>query len=132
MSARSVKAKQALTRFGELAWFSLPVEVNPVFGYPQVSYMGWRYQLPREGVAQLIEDVVRELQTQVEWTLDRTRRNWVLLPSRILIEAQGLEDPAFANVVHSINVHDQEFCSAALTDLELIIQRLQAVPIPEG
>ncbi|MPY50288.1 hypothetical protein [Streptomyces acidicola] len=123
---------QVLSRFGELAWFSLPAETHPVYGYPQVPYMGWRYASPREGVAQLIEHSVSELQTQVEWTLDRTKRNWLLLPSRILSEAQGLDNPGFADVVHSINVHDQNFCFKALSDLELIIQSLQEVSIPEG
>lgn len=74
---------------------------------------------------------MREVHTQVHWALDRTRRNWVLLPSRILTEAHGLEDPAFSNVVHSINTRDQEFCFKALADLELIIQHLQEFPISE-
>lgn len=123
---------QALSRFGELAWFSLPVEINPYYGYPQVPRLGWRYKSPQVNVGQFIEEVVKEVHTQVDWTLDRTRRNWVLLPSRILSEAHGLEDPAFSNVVHSINTCDQEFCLKALADLELITQHLQEVPIPEG
>ncbi|WP_030989636.1 hypothetical protein [Streptomyces sp. NRRL WC-3744] len=84
---------QALNRFGELAWFKLP--------------------------------------TQVEWMLDRTRRNWILLPGRLRNEAQGLEDPAFSDVVHSINTQDQEFCLKALSDLDLIVRHLQQIPIPE-
>lgn len=94
--------------------------------------MGWRYASPRERVAQLIEETVRALPTQVEWTLDRTRRNWLLLPTRLLNEAQGLHNPAFAEVVHSVNVQDQEFCFRALSDFELIIESLRQVPIPEG
>jgi hypothetical protein len=122
---------RALSRFGELAWFSLTAETHPVYGYSQVPYMGWRYASPREGVAQLVEEAIKELPTQVEWTLDRSRRNWLLLPSRILSEAQGLENPAFADAVHSINIHDQEFCFRALADIELIIQCLQETSTPE-
>lgn len=125
MSTRSTQSRQALSRFGELAWFSLTLDSHPVYGYLQVPYMGWRYANPREEVAQLIEDVVKTSPTQVEWTLDRTRRNWLLLPTRILHDAQGLENPAFADAVHSVSVEDQEFCSRALSDFELIIQRLQ-------
>ncbi|MGN9756186.1 hypothetical protein [Streptomyces sp. SD31] len=132
MSTRSSQAKRALSRFGELAWFSLPVETNPYYGYPQVPYLGWRYKSPQENVAELVEEAVREVRTQVDWTLDRTRRNWILLPSRILSEAHGLEDPEFSNVVHSINTQDQEFCFKALADLELIIRHLQDFPILEG
>ncbi|MFF4573342.1 hypothetical protein [Streptomyces sp. NPDC001410] len=125
---------RALSRFGELAWFKSPVKYNPVHGYHQVPYMGWRwrYTSPNEDIAQLIENTVEGLSTHVEWTLDRTRRNWLLLPSRILREAQGLEDPAFSNVVHSITVQDQEFCLKALSDLDLIILRLEQIPIPKS
>ncbi|MFE9020120.1 hypothetical protein ACFYNL_16365 [Streptomyces sp. NPDC007808] len=132
MSTRSVQAKRALSRFGELAWFSLAVEVNPCYGYLQVPRLGWRYESPQENVGSLMEEVVKEVHTQVDWTLDRTRRNWVLLPSRILREAHGLEDPEFSNVVHSINTRDREFCLRALADLELIIRHLQEFPIAEG
>ncbi|MER5224779.1 hypothetical protein [Streptomyces flaveus] len=131
MSTRGEQAMQALSKFGELAWFALPVENNPTYGCPQMPYMGWRYTSPREGVAELIEDAVRALPTQVDWALDRTRKNWVLVPTRPLCDAQGLANPAFSDVVHSINTRDQEFCLKALTDFKLIIQRLQQVPIPE-
>ncbi|MGW3353919.1 hypothetical protein ACWDFL_00680 [Streptomyces bungoensis] len=96
-----------------------------------MPYLGWRYTFPREGIAQYIEDAVRGVPTQVQWELDRRRANWILLPSRILHEAEGLDNPAFADTVHSINVYDQEFCLKALSDLERIIARLQQLPIPE-
>ncbi len=94
--------------------------------------MGWRYAFPEEGVAQLIEAAVRALPTQIDWEIDRTRRNWVLVPTRVLREAQGLADPSFRDVVHSINVQDQEFCLKALSDFDLIIQHLLQVHISEG
>jgi hypothetical protein len=131
MSTRGEQAMQVLSRFGELAWFKLPTEINPTYGYPQVPYVGWRYTRPQEGVAQLIETAVAALPTQVDWTLDRSRKNWVLIPTRILREAQGLANPAFRDVVHSVNTRDHEFCLSALSDFELIIQRLQQLPIPE-
>ncbi|MGW2098579.1 hypothetical protein ACWCPX_12885 [Streptomyces olivaceoviridis] len=131
MPNRNTEAMQALSRFGELTWFKLPTEYNNVYGYYQVPYLGWRYACPRDDIAQYIEDAVSEVPTQVEWGLDRTRRNWVLLPSRIWREAHGLEDPAFSDVVHSINTQDQEFCLMALSDLELIVQHLQQIPVPE-
>jgi hypothetical protein len=93
--------------------------------------MGWRYAFPEEGVAQLIEAAVRALPTQIDWEIDRTRRNWVLVPTRVLREAHGLADPSFRDVVHSINVQDQEFCLKALSDFDLIIQHLLQVHISE-
>lgn len=103
-----------------------------MYGYPQVPYMGWRYKSPRDKVAEFLDGVMHEVHTRVEWTLDTSRRNWVLLPSRILIEARGLENPAFENVVHSINVQDREFCLESQSDLELIVQRFREVSVPEG
>jgi hypothetical protein len=76
VSSRGEQAVQALSRFGELAWFKLPKEFNAVYVYAQVPYMGWRYAFPEEGVAQLIEAAVRALPTQVDWEIDRTRRSW--------------------------------------------------------
>lgn len=33
-------------------------------------------------------------------------------------------------VVHSVNTRDQEFCIASISDLALIVQHLQRVPVP--
>ncbi|MGW5280015.1 hypothetical protein ACWERI_11205 [Streptomyces collinus] len=124
-------AMQALRRFGELAWFKIPEEYNHVYGYHQVPYLGWRYAFPRNEIAQYIEDAVKGVPTRVEWELDRSRRNWILLPRRILREAQGVQGPAFAEVVHSVTIHDQEFCREAISDLEQIVLCLQRIPVPE-
>ncbi|MEU0072161.1 hypothetical protein ABZ027_21825 [Streptomyces sp. NPDC006332] len=132
MSYRSEQAMQTLSRFGELAWFALPAATHPIYGYPQVPYMGWRFKTPGEFVGRIMEDAVTAAPTQLEWTIDRTRRNWLLLPTRILKEAKGVENPAFSNVVHSINTQDQEFCTKALSDFELIIHSLQESSFPES
>lgn len=131
VSTRGERAVKALRRFGELAWFSLPLETNPTFGYPQVPYLGWRYASPDEEVARFIDATVTALPTQIEWTLDRSRRNWLLVPTRIPDEAQGVASPAFKDVIQFINTQDQDFCLKAQSDFELIIQRLQEIPIPE-
>ncbi|MFF8906848.1 hypothetical protein [Streptomyces olivaceoviridis] len=131
MPSRNTEAMQALSKFGELAWFKLPKEYNDVYGYHQVPYLGWRYTSPRDDIAEYIADAVSNVPTQVDWVLDRTRKNWILLPSRLRREAQGLEDPAFSDVVHSINTQDQEFCFQALSDLDLIVRHLQQIPVPE-
>ncbi|MFE2511331.1 hypothetical protein [Streptomyces naganishii] len=45
-------------------------------------------------------------------------------------ESHGLTNPAFADVVDSLNTQDQDFCRDALADFEAIIQHLQQIPIP--
>jgi hypothetical protein len=132
MSTRGEQAINALKRFGELEWFKLPLEINPRYGYAQVPYMGWRFTAPAEWVAELIEGAMKAPPTQVDWTFDRSRKNWVIVPTRILREAGGLADPAFSNVVHAVNTNDKDFCSRALADFELIIHHLQQIPIPES
>ncbi|MEV6478905.1 hypothetical protein [Streptomyces sp. NPDC051576] len=94
--------------------------------------MKWRYASPRAGTSQLLEDSVRELPTQVDWTLGTTQKNWILIPSRILDESHGFEDPAFMEAVNQTNVQDQDFCLKALADFRLIIQHLQQIPAPGG
>ncbi|MFC9925309.1 hypothetical protein [Streptomyces sp. NPDC127190] len=132
MSTRSTQATRALSRFGELAWFKLPAEYNDNFGYHQVAYMGWRFKAPSEEIAQVIDNVIQESPTQTEWTLDRTRRNWVLVPTRVLQEAQGLSDPAFSDVIRTTAIQDQEFCLTTISDLDVIVQHLQQVATPES
>ncbi|MGA5527266.1 hypothetical protein [Streptomyces pseudogriseolus] len=132
MSKRSASAARTLSRFGELEWFGLSAESNPVFGYLQVPCMKWRFKEPGDRTAHLIDETVRASSTQEEWTLDRSRRNWVLLPSRVIIEAQGLANPAFSEAIERITTQDQEFCRRALADFERIIFDLGEVPIPEG
>ncbi|MGX1132822.1 hypothetical protein RKD49_005012 [Streptomyces glaucescens] len=130
MSTRSERARQALGRFGELAWFKLPVEINPTHGYHQVSYLGWRYTSADEEVARFIEAAVKDSPTEIDWTLDRTRRNWVLVPTRLLREANGLAGPAFADAVHTVNTQDQQFCLKTQSDMDVIIKHLQQVALP--
>ena len=122
---------RALSRFSEIEWFGISTESNSVYGYLQVPRMKWRFKDRSEHTARLIEGVVKDAPTQVEWTLDRTRRNWVLLPSRIILEAQGLEGPAYSDVIHRIAADEQDFCRKALSDFDEIVTCLQEVVMPE-
>ncbi|MDT6983841.1 hypothetical protein ACFSUJ_12730 [Streptomyces lusitanus] len=131
MSKRSALAARTLSRFGELEWYGLSAESNPVHGYLQVPLMKWRFKARSERTAQLIRESVRASSTQVEWTLDTSRRNWVLLPSRVSNEARGLANPAFSKALELIITQDQEFCRRALADFERIISDLREVSIPE-
>ncbi|MGA5124071.1 hypothetical protein ACPCAG_12240 [Streptomyces pseudogriseolus] len=132
MSKRSALAARTLSRFGELEWFGLSAESNPVHGYLQVPLMKWRFKVRSGRTAHLISDSVRASSTQVEWTLDVSRRNWVLLPSRVFNEARGLANPAFSEAIELITTQDQEFCRRALADFEHSISGLREVSIRES
>ncbi|MGW2486748.1 hypothetical protein ACWCV9_05935 [Streptomyces sp. NPDC001606] len=110
----------------------LSADYNNIYNYHPVAYMGWRFKAPSEEIAQAIDNAIQESPTQTEWTLDRTRRNWVLVPTRVLQEAQGLSNPAFSDVIRTTAIQDQEFCLTTISDLDLIVQHLQQVATPEG
>lgn len=120
---------RTLARAGELAWFKSSAGTHPLYGYEQLPYLGMRYTDPKGGPATLIERAVNETPTRVEWTFQRTRANWLLAPSRLFDE---MDEPGdFQKVAHAITTNDQDFCTAALSDLDDMISRLeQLTPQP--
>ncbi|MGW7413041.1 hypothetical protein [Streptomyces sp. NPDC054863] len=99
-------------------------------GYQQMSNLGLRYASPPPDLEETLRQVVEETPTQVEWTLDTSRRNWVLFPSRIFEESGGVNSPDFQEVKSRIIHTDQDFCIAAFQDLSKILQRLETLPYP--
>ncbi|WP_393060485.1 hypothetical protein [Streptomyces sp. LN549] len=83
---RNERARQVLSRFGDVAWFRSPVERHPVNGYLQVAFVGWRYTEPREELKTVFDSAVREAPKQVEWTFG-SARNWMIVPTRLIQEA---------------------------------------------
>lgn len=127
MAARALHYMQTLTRIGRLAWYKSSTERHPLHGYQQLPYIGMRFSEPRESAAELITQALNDTPLEIEWALDTSTKNWILAPCRLFSQIDELGE--FHDAVHSITVNDQEFCEAALGDLDKIIDRLaQMVP----
>ncbi|MEU5170063.1 hypothetical protein [Streptomyces mutomycini] len=124
---RNERAKQVLSRFGDVVWFRSPVERHPVYGYLQVAFVGWRYAEPDEQLKKIFESTVRETSKQVDWTFTSTR-NWMIAPSRLIQEA-GPDGQNFNQAMDLIRQSDQGFCEKTAGDLEKIFQTLSEAPI---
>ncbi|WP_158822241.1 hypothetical protein [Streptomyces sp. NRRL F-5727] len=117
-------ARKALGRFGELQWIRVSGEQHPLYGYPQVPFLGWRFAEPDEGKLCGIENALQTTPTQYEWRIDTSRRNWLLAPSRLFGGADGsAASPEFDERVNQL-MRDQDFCLRALEDLNAILRTL--------
>ncbi|MFI6651647.1 hypothetical protein ACIBI8_29085 [Streptomyces sp. NPDC050529] len=124
---RNERARQALSRFGDVVWFRSPVERHPDYGYLQVAFVGWRYAEPHEELKALFDSAVREAPEQVEWTF-RSVRNWMIVPTRLIQEA-GPGGQNFNEAMGAIRERDQEFCAETAEDLERILRALSEAPV---
>ncbi|MEV8226715.1 hypothetical protein AB0P41_11750 [Streptomyces sp. NPDC079167] len=124
---RNERAKQVLSRFGDVVWFRSPTERHPVYGYLQVAFVGWRYAEPDDQLKKIFESAVRETPKQVEWTFKSTR-NWMIVPSRLIQEA-GPDGQNFNQAMDLIRQSDEDFCAKTAGDLEKIFQTLSEAPI---
>ncbi|MGN5630438.1 hypothetical protein [Streptomyces sp. AC154] len=127
---RNERARQVLSRFGDVAWFRHPVERHPFYDYFQVSFVGWRYAEPREELKAVFESAIREAPKQVEWTF-RSIRNWMIVSTRLIREADP-DGRNFNDAMGAIRENDQEFCAATAEDLENILRKLAEAPSIDG
>lgn len=124
---RNERARQVLSRFGDVAWFRSPVERHPVYGYLQVAFVGWRYTEPREELKTVFDSAVRGAPKRVEWTFG-SARNWMIVPTRLIQEA-GADNQNFNEAMDAIRERDQEFCAATAEDIERIFRALSRAPV---
>ncbi|MFE2155687.1 hypothetical protein ACFXAO_37280 [Streptomyces lavendulae] len=115
-----------LRRFAPLAWFRSPVERHE-FGYRQVAHLGWRFIDPHDEFRPVFEEAVRDAPRQLDWQF-KVKRNWLILPVRLTEETARCGDN-FSHAEYRLFA-DQEFCLATSTDMELILQALDAAAPP--
>ncbi|MFI1974590.1 hypothetical protein [Streptomyces wedmorensis] len=124
MSARFRVTGETISRLGTLEWFKLSMSRHPDLGHLQVPYIGWRFAEPSVAKLQLVEEAVCMTPTQVDWRVDTSRRNWLLVPARVLGDgANPAASPAFDERVESAT-RDQVFCAQAWDDLDAIVRTL--------
>ncbi|MEV5202989.1 hypothetical protein [Streptomyces sp. NPDC053720] len=121
---------ELLARFGELAWFKLISEPDPIHGYQQVPYLAWRYTSPEERTTEIFESAVTRPPMQLKWTFDPSARNWFITPSRVVRELQERGNSEFQKIMCEIKDEDHDFCVAALHDFDIMIDFLEDIPFP--
>ncbi|MFC7928633.1 hypothetical protein [Streptomyces cinereoruber] len=131
MTCRFRRAGRTLGLLGPLRWLRLSGDRHPLHGYQQVSFLGWRFEEPDAEKLRIVEQAVRATPTREEWRIDTSRRNWLLVPTRLLGEGENsLASPGFDERV-SLAVRDQDFCVRALLDLDAILDTLRGLVTPE-
>ncbi|MFC7973699.1 hypothetical protein ACPCTN_19565 [Streptomyces cinereoruber] len=130
MTSRFQRAGRTLSLLGPLRWLRLSGDRHPLYGYQQVSFLGWRFEEPDAEKLRIVEQAVRTTPTREEWAIDTSRRNWVLVPTRLLGEGENpVASPGFDERV-SLAMRDQDFCVRALPDLDAMLDTLRGLVAP--
>ncbi|MFE6455891.1 hypothetical protein ACFVP0_00270 [Streptomyces cinereoruber] len=130
MTTRFQRAGRTLSLLGPLRWLRLSGDRHPLYGYQQVSFLGWRFEEPDAEKLRIVERAVRTTPTREEWAIDTSQRNWVLVPTRLLGEGENpVASPGFDERV-SLAMRDQDFCVRALLDLDAILNTLRGLAAP--
>ncbi|MGA5217725.1 hypothetical protein ACPCAE_16895 [Streptomyces cinereoruber] len=130
MTTRFQRAGRTLSLLGPLRWLRLSGDRHPLYGYQQVSFLGWSFEEPDAEKLRVVERAVRTAPTREEWVIDTSRRNWVLVPTRLLGEGENpVASPGFDERV-SLAMRDQDFCARALLDLDAMLDTLRGLAAP--
>jgi hypothetical protein len=111
---------------GKLQWFKLSAGPHPLYSYEHVPYVAWRFKDPTDEARETVFQAVSDASTETEWTLDTSRRNWILAPARILRKSGGADSTYFYEIVQETIDQDQDFCRKALRDFDMILEHLEA------
>jgi len=92
----------------------------------------WRYKEPAPEIEERVRTVVSAFSGQVEWVLDwhdRERlggRNWFLVPRKVLDVQHERSLTTDTAAMRTLMNEDQHFCTAAVSDLECLVEDLGA------
>ncbi|MFJ5937084.1 hypothetical protein [Streptomyces sp. NPDC093071] len=124
MTSRFQQAGRTLSLLGPLRWLRLSGDRHPLHGHQQVSFLGWRFEEPDAEKLRVVEEAVRTTPTREEWAIDTSRRNRLLVPSRLLGEGENpAASPDFDERV-TLAVRDQDFCVRTLLDMDAMLETL--------
>jgi hypothetical protein len=121
----SADVLQALRAHGVVQWARISVGRDPLDSLVRPPMISWRYVEPRTRVGAGIASVVREFKGNVEWVIDLSGRNWVLIPKRLQEEFSGAPE-GYVRVLSNVKNSDQEFCIRATEDLMDLMGRVNS------
>ncbi|MFE7741492.1 hypothetical protein [Nocardia sp. NPDC057455] len=110
-----------LKRYGELEWYRHAGGLGDD-GAPAPPLVVWRFPEPRPvRLAELLHEAVVADNREIDWLFDTTRRNWVLVPLRVMAEKDSHKLATEAQAADLLVKTDLEFCRRSVRDFERII-----------
>ncbi|MBF6164854.1 hypothetical protein IU486_08715 [Streptomyces gardneri] len=110
-----------MKRHGDLEWYRHAGGMGDD-GTHAPPLVVWRFPEPQPTrVAALLHKAAFADDREIDWLFDTTRRNWVLVPSRVMAEKELHALATEAQAVDLLIRTDREFCRSAVRDFERII-----------
>ncbi|BDU01692.1 hypothetical protein [Nocardia sputorum] len=109
-----------LKRYGDLEWYRHAGGTGDD-GTPTPPLVVWRFPEPQPArLAELLHEAASAENREIDWLFDTTRRNWVLVPSRVMAEKERHGLATEAQAVDLLVRTDPDFCHRSVRDLERI------------
>ncbi|MEU1995011.1 hypothetical protein ABZ511_11215 [Nocardia gamkensis] len=113
-----------LKRYGDLEWYRHAGGMGDD-GTLTPPLVVWRFPEPRPvRLAELLHEAVVADNREIDWLFDTTRRNWVLVPSQVMVEKERHGLATEAQAADLLARTDLEFCRRSVRDFERIIAAL--------
>ncbi|WP_148311021.1 hypothetical protein [Nocardia brasiliensis] len=113
-----------LRSYGNLEWYRHAGGVRDD-GSSAPPVVAWRFADPRPiGFAERLRAIVDSESRGIDWLFDTTRRNWVLVPMRVMAAKEENRFATEAQAVEFLEQHDEEFCEQSVKDFDRIIGEL--------
>jgi hypothetical protein len=122
----STDVLQALAAHGTVQWARISVGRDPQDSLARPPMVVWRYVEHGAGTGESIASVVGSFRGDVEWVMDLSGRNWVIMPRRLQQEFAGAA-PGYVGVLSDMKAADQDFCLRANSDLGALLDRLKGL-----
>ncbi|WP_157838359.1 hypothetical protein [Nocardia farcinica] len=110
-----------LKRYGDLEWYRHAGGTGDD-GTPTPPLVVWRFPEPQPArLAELLHEAAVADNREIDWLFDTSRRNWVLVPSRVMAEKEHHGLATEAQAADLLTRTDPEFCQQSVRDFERII-----------
>ncbi|MFD9007427.1 hypothetical protein ACFV0T_42005 [Streptomyces sp. NPDC059582] len=117
---------RALGAQGVVQWARVSAGPDPLDSLVRPPMIAWRYVNAEPGLGAGITSVVESFQGNVEWVVDLSGKNWVIMPRR-LRDAFAAASEGDTGVLADLKKSDQEFCVRATADLGVLTGRIARI-----
>ncbi|UAK32552.1 hypothetical protein K8O92_00425 [Nocardia asteroides] len=110
-----------LKRYGDLEWYRHAGGTGDD-GTPTPPLVVWRFPEPQPaGLAELLHEAAVADNREIDWLFDTTRRNWILVPTRVMAEKERHGLATEAQAANLLVRTDLDFCRRSVRDFERIL-----------